>query len=217
MDVAARREAEARLAFLISEITTLHVLDVAVEVAIGNEERGGIIESSAETPTGGWGGDAADAYPLDDLGAKVALLEEERLSLSYQRGVAYEASEKLYIEWVLLDFFRLWNCMVFSVREENVLVVGEPMASVEKRLAQYFLRQGDDIAMGIADETLEGVRLLVERERRMLVAVEGAEGLVMGDRHAQTLGYLLYREGAELFDFILLCCFPNNWKIFIVY
>ena len=76
------------------------------------------------------------------------------------------------------------------------------MAGVEKRLAEDFLRQGDDIAVGIADETLEGVRLLVERERRMLVAVEGAEGLVMAYRHAQALGYSLYREGAELFDFV---------------
>ena len=86
--------------------------------------------------------------------------------------------------------------------EIDAVRLGEPMAGVEERLAEDFLRQGDDIAVGIADETLEGVRLLVERERRMLVAVEGAEGLVMAYRHAQELCHSLDGEGAELFDFV---------------
>lgn len=83
VDAAARWEAESGLAFLISQIAALHILHLAVEVAIRDEERGGIIKPSAETPTGGRGGDAADAYPLYHLGAQVALLVEERLGLSY--------------------------------------------------------------------------------------------------------------------------------------
>ena len=95
VDAAARGEAEARLALLITEIATLYVLDVAVEVAIGDEERGGIVEASAETPAGGGRGDAADAYPLDDFGLQPALLEEECLRLSDESGTGNETSEEL--------------------------------------------------------------------------------------------------------------------------
>lgn len=94
--------------------------------------------------------------------------------------------------------------MVFEI---DSLVGGEPMAGIGEGLVKELHDQRDDISVDIADETLEGVGLLMERERRMLVAVEGAEGLVMSDRHAQALGYLLYREGAELFNFVLFHIF----------
>ena len=65
-------------------------------------------------------------------------------------------------------------------------------------------REVDDTAVCTAGEAAEGVLADVEREAGVMVRVEGAEGLVAHNVHAEALSDALDGEAAQFFDSILV-------------
>ena len=103
--------------------------------------------------------ETADATPLNDSLVQVTLLEEEGLGLSVEERLCHESSEEIDIGRVVLDLLHGWRIF----REEDVGFVGKPTAGLHKGFVEEVHGEGDGVAMGVADETSEGVGSLRER------------------------------------------------------
>ncbi len=86
---------------------------------------------------------------------------------------------------------------------DHVVLVGEPTAGIEEVLIQEAHDQVDGAARGAADEAAEGVAAHLERQAWGVVVVERAQSLVTHHPQPESLGDPLYREVAELLEFVL--------------
>ena len=85
------------------------------------------------------------------------------------------------------------------------MLLGEPSASRQEILPQVFHHKVDG-AHGITHADIAAAAVLprVEREAGMVVGVKGTERLVPLHHHPQLLGDPLYRQVAQLLNFIFL-------------
>ena len=90
--------------------------------------------------------------------------------------------------------------------EDDVAVVGQPLASVQEGLVEVVHHQVNRAAVGIAHKTLVGVLGHIEVEAGVTVVVEGTEGHMARGTEAKPLSNSLNGECSELFEF----CISNS-------
>ena len=75
--------------------------------------------------------------------------------------------------------------------------VGEVEAGLLEVFVEEVADEVDGVAVGVADEAAVGVFPYVERQTGVVVIVEGAEGLVVGDVESEARGEVFDGNGAE--------------------
>ena len=122
-----------------------------------------------------------DATPADDTRVEVALFEEEAFGGIIEVGTVEIPLVARRVETIgfLLDGLR-----VGILGEDDVAIVGEPLAGVHKAQIQVVHHKVDGATVGIAHVTLVGVLAHVEVEAGVTIIVEGAKRLM--SRRAQS-------------------------------
>ena len=139
------------------------------------------------------GGDAA---PADDTRVEVALVEEELTGGGTEVRALEIARITTGIETVgfLLDGLR-----VGILGEDDVTIVGEPLAGFDERELQVVHDKVDRASVGVAHVAFVGVLADVEVEAGVPVVVKGAQGHMTRGPEAKPLSNSLNGECSELF------------------
>ena len=129
-------------------------------------------------------------------------------------------AEKAEGKWTLLSRMRHFHdCSLFFDDDNRVYVIygtGE-MMELKPDLSDVIEGSHHQLFQREADETgiLEGSRLVKHQGRYYLLMISHVYEL---GRHRREVCYRAdILAGPWEQKIILLCCFPNNWKIFIVY
>ena len=162
-------ETEPWHACLMAQIAALDVHQPARAVAVGKEQRGGIVVGFPVPPARGGFRYGCDAQPLHHRRMDATLAEEEFAGFGIQYGMLHQAAEVLHIGRKFL--LRLLGGLPFG--EYHVVLVGQPSAGFREGLAGHFHHEGDGAAVGIAYKALVGVPFHVEGQRGVAVGMEG--------------------------------------------
>ena len=182
---AATGEAEAGDVSRGTEVAALDTEEMAVDVAVGYEQGGGIEVGTAITPAGRGLTDAADAQPTDYSGAEPALGKEEVTGGLVELGVLDQVAEPFHIGTGNgLELGGSGPCF----GRKDVVLVGQPLAGFEEGFVEHLHGEVDDASVGFAHKAVVGVGPGIEGEAGVAVVVKGTEGLVLLYREAQAMG-----------------------------
>ena len=137
-----------------------------------------------------------EAAPADHSGVEPTFLEEEMAGLVVQERMLEVARIARGVE----GFGRL-RFARFVFRQDDVMFVCEPAASLEEVFAEVFHGEVDGAAAFPAAPAAEGVAADGEREAWLVVVVEWAEALVSADVEPEPLRDPLDWEVAKLLKF----------------
>ncbi len=185
--LGARGEAETRQT-THHEIPILHAHQLALLIIIRYLEPG---DALLVAPRG-------EATPADHSGIEPTFLEEETAGFCVQERVKKETLVVTVVE----GLGRL--CLARLVfRQDDVVLVREPLAGLEEGRAKHLLCQIDCPSMRPAGKATEGVAADGKGEAGVVVVVEGAEAFVAADAESESLRDPLNRKVAKLLQFIL--------------
>jgi hypothetical protein len=169
--------------FPVVEVAVLHANEFSVHIVVRCLQP---VRAVAVFPRG-------EAAPADDARVEESVLVEKSSGSLVEPGPLEEALIAGRVERLGGDGL----LSRFPLREDDVVLVGEPAAGVGEVLAEHPHGEVDDAARGPADEAAERVLPDEEGEAWMAVLMEGTQGFMPRNPEAESLRHPLDGERAE--------------------